>query len=100
MGSLKEINDMGYQIRNTRLRNPNELRRIKLTELSFEEFMVACGGTTRVRFGVSFEEHRDFFVMPREYSLMHCEAADLEFRRCIAWVIQKLFGERKELISR
>lgn len=53
---LKEINDIGYQIRKTQLRNPNESRRIKLTkdELYFEEFMVACEGTTRARFGVSF----------------------------------------------
>lgn len=46
---------------------------MKITEdkSSFEEFMGA--------YGVTFEEHRDLFDMPKEYSLTYYVAADLNF---------------------
>lgn len=43
------------------------------------------------------KKYRDLFIKLREYSLGHCVAANLKSRRDRAWVLEKLFGERKNL---
>lgn len=61
--------------------------------------MEAYGGAEWVRFRMLFEEHRDLFAMPQLYSLVHCGAADLDFRRSVVWVLDKFFVGHRELMS-
>lgn len=75
----------------------HELRSMKIIE-DEEDFNAAYGGTARTRFRVISEEHSDLFIMPRKYFLAHCGVADLDFRRSIAWVFNKLLGKRTECV--
>lgn len=78
-----------------------ELRKIKNMDdkPSIEKFVGSYGCTGQGRSGVTSKEYRDLFIMQRLYSLVHYVATDLNSRRSIARVFDKLFGERKELMS-
>lgn len=48
--------------------------RMKITEGKLSQVFVGACGTTS-------EEHRNLFTVPREFSLTHCVAANLDFRK-------------------